>query len=158
MILYNPTGHGIRSDSGGDGHFGAPRSKKKDGKTVHYKHEGTDFELLSFKDAPEQFIRAVIAGTLVLAYPYADDLSWAGCRIWGEKFMSKMFYFKAHSNLVGGKVLAGEVVGIAQNIGEKYEGVTPHIHCGLYSLNPTKLVNPENYLDTEENRLKNGGY
>ena len=158
MILFNPTGLGIRSDSRGNGHFGAPRSKKKDGKTVHYKHEGTDFALLPFADASDQLVRASIEGTLVMAYPYKDDMSYMGCRIWGKDWMSIMFYFIPYPKLLHEKVLAGEVIGVAQNIGEKYEGVTPHIHCGLYKLNPTLLVNPEKYLDTEANRLKNGGY
>ena len=146
MILYNPTGLGIRSDPGGDGHFGASRGDRK--------HEGIDFLC-----TPGQVVRAVIAGKLVSAYPYAGDVIFAGCRLWGKDFMAKMFYFIPNENLINEDVLAGEDIGIAQDISAKYGGgMKPHIHVGLYKLNPTLLVNPEDYLDTEENRLRNGGY
>jgi len=146
MIIYNPTGLGIRSDPAGDGHFGASRGNRK--------HEGLDFLV-----APGQIVKAVIAGKLVRAYPYVDDVIFAGCRLWGKDFMAKMFYFIPHEKLIHEDVLAGEEIGIAQDISAKYGGgMKAHIHVGLYSLNPTKLVNPEDYLDTEENRLKNGGY
>jgi len=146
MILFNPTGGGIRSDPAGDGHFGASRGNRK--------HEGIDFLC-----TPGQVVRAIIPGKLVMAYPYAGDVIFAGCRIWGKDWMCKMFYFIPHDNLINMDVIAGEAIGIAQDISAKYGGgMLPHIHCGLYKLNPTLLVNPENYLDTEENRLKNGGY
>lgn len=146
MILYNPTGQGIRKDEKGDGHFGASRGNRL--------HEGYDFLA-----APGQIVKAVIAGKLVRAYPYAGDVIFAGCKIWGKSFMAKMFYFIPHSNLINENVLAGEEIGIAQDISAKYGGgMKPHIHVAVYSLNPTRLLNPEDYFDTEENRLKEGGY
>ena len=146
MILQNPTGLGLREDSGGSGRFGASRGKRK--------HEGFDFLCV-----PGQIVKAVIAGKLVSAYPYAGDVIFAGCRIWGKEWMSKMFYFIPYTHRINEDVLAGEDIGIAQDISAKYGGgMLPHIHVGLYKLNPTLLVNPEKYLDTEENRLKDGGY
>ena len=146
MILYNSTGLGIRSDPAGDGHFGAPRGDRK--------HQGID-RLCE----PGQIAKAEIEGTLVLAYPYPDDKIYTGCRIWGKSWMVKMFYFIPIPALIGCNVLAGESIGIAQDISQKYGGgMLAHLHIGLYKLNPTLLVNPEDYLDTEENRLKNGGY
>ncbi len=151
MIIHNPTGGGLREDPAGSGRFGASRGNRK--------HEGYDFLC-----EPGQLVKAVIAGRLVKAYPYADDLSCMGCRIWGKEFMTKMFYFEPYDKLINEMVLAGEVVGIAQDISlkykvdPKYKDMKAHIHVSLYKLNPTKLVNIENYLDTEENRLKNGGY
>jgi hypothetical protein len=146
MILHNPTGLGLREDPAGSGHFGASRGNRV--------HEGYDFRC-----KPGQIIRAVIAGKLVRAYPYAGDVIFAGCRLWGADFMSKMFYFIPHDHVINEDVLAGEEIGIAQDILAKYGGgMLPHIHVALYSLNPTKLLNIENYFDTEENRLKEGGY
>jgi len=146
MILQNPTGLGLREDSGGSGRFGASRGKRK--------HEGFDFLCV-----PGQIVRAVIAGKLVSAYPYAGDVIFAGCRLWGKDFMAKMFYFIPNENLINEDVLAGEEIGIAQDISAKYGGgMKAHIHVAIYSLNPTMLRNPEDYLDTEANRLKNGGY
>jgi murein DD-endopeptidase MepM/ murein hydrolase activator NlpD len=146
MILHNPTGLGIRSDPGGDGHFGASRGNRK--------HEGLDFLC-----APGQIVRAVIPGKLVSAYPYAGDVIFAGCRLWGKDFMAKMFYFIPHKHLINEDVLAGEEIGIAQDISAKYGGgMLPHLHVGLYKLNPTLLVNPEDYLDADKEQLRNGGY
>lgn len=146
MILYNPTNLGIRSDSGGDGHFGASRGDKK--------HKGLDFIC-----APGQIIKAVIAGKLIRAYPYAGDVIFTGCRIWGKDWMSKMFYFIPHKHLINEDVLAGENIGIAQDISAKYGGgMKPHIHVELYKLNPTKLVDPEEYLERDCEKLKKGGY
>jgi hypothetical protein len=137
---------GLREDPGGSGKFGASRGNRL--------HEGYDFLAV-----PGQIVRSVIAGKLVRAYPYAGDVIFAGCRLWGKDFMAKMFYFIPHDHVLNVDVLAGEEIGIAQDISAKYGGgMLPHIHVGLYSLNPTKLLNPENYLDTEENRLKEGGY
>ena len=136
----------MREDPAGSGRFGASRGNRT--------HQGYDFLC-----EPGQLVKAVIAGRLVKAYPYADDLTYTGCRIWGKDWMAKMFYFKPHEHLINESVLAGEVIGIAQDISLKYGGgMKAHIHVSLYKLNPTKLVNIENYFDTEENRLKNGGY
>jgi len=146
MLLFNPSGLGLREDSGGSGRFGAPRGNRK--------HEGYDFLC-----KPGQIVRAVIPGKLVRAYPYAGDVIFAGCRIWGKDWMSKMFYFIPHEHVINKDVLAGEEIGIAQDISAKYGGgMKPHVHCGLYKLNPTLLVNIEKFLNTEENRLKSGGY
>ena len=154
MILFNSTGMGIRSDPAGDGHFGARRLRTINGKTVTKKHEGIDRLCV-----PGQIIKAEISGKLVRAYPYVGDVIFTGCRIWGKDWMTKMFYFSPYADVINTDVLAGEAVGIAQDISQKYGGgMLPHLHCGLYKLNPTILVNPENYLDTEENRLKEGGY
>ena len=146
MILQNPTGLGLREDTAGSGRFGASRGNRK--------HEGID--LLC---EPRQIVRATIPGKLITAYPYPDDWIYTGCRIWGKDWMAKMFYFMPYSHRINENVLAGEDIGIAQDISLKYGGgMLPHIHVALYKLNPTLLVNPEKYLDTEENRLKDGGY
>ncbi len=146
MILYNSTGLGLREDPAGSGRFGAPRGDRT--------HEGIDRLCV-----PGQIVRAEISGKLVMAYPYHGNFEYTGCRIWGKGFMSKMFYFTPYSHRIGESVLAGEEIGIAQNISLKYgNGMRPHIHVAVYSLNPTKLLNPEDHLDTEENRLRAGGY
>lgn len=146
MILTNPTELGIRSDPAGSGHFGASRGGRK--------HEGLDFLC-----DPGQIIKAPIKGKMVSARPYADDTFYVGCRIWGAMWMSKMFYFEPYAKLVGENVLAGEAIGIAQDISQKYGGdMKPHVHVELYKLNPTLLVNPEEYLGRDGEQLKSGGY
>lgn len=146
MILTNPTGLGLREDSGGSGRFGASRGNRK--------HEGYDFLCI-----PGQIVKAIISGKLVRAYPYTNDLSYKGCRIWGKDWMVKMFYFIPYDNLINIDVIAGEEIGIAQDISAKYGGgMKSHIHVSLYKLNPTKLVNPEDYIDADKEKLRSGGY
>jgi len=150
MILCNPTGLGIRSDSGGDGHFGASRGNRK--------HEGMDFLC-----EPGQVIRSPISGKLTRSWPYVGDKTYTGCGIWGKKYMVKLWYFTPDESLIQDEVIAGQEIGLAQNISVKYGGgMKPHIHLGLWSLNPTTLLNPEKYItmitDAQSEKLKAKGY
>lgn len=146
MILVNPTGLGLREDSAGSGRFGAKRGSRK--------HQGYDFLC-----KPKQIIKAPIAGKLVKAYPYQGDIFYIGCRISGENWKVKMFYFVPYDNLINENVLAGDEIGIAQDISVKYGGrMKPHIHLALYKMNPMVLVNPEDYLEADKEQLKKGGY
>ena len=150
MKLCNPTGKGIRSDSGGDGHFGASRGDRK--------HNGLDFLC-----EPGQVIRAAISGKLTRSRPYYNDVEYVGCGIWGKGYMVKMWYFVPYEDLIHDQVKAGQEIGIAQDISKKYGGgMLPHIHLGLWSLEPTTLLNPEKYIimitDEQIEKLKEKGY
>ena len=150
MKLCNPTGKGIRSDIGGDGHFGASRGNRT--------HQGLDFLC-----EPGQVIRAAISGKLTRSRPYMDDAFYVGCGIWGKKYMVKMWYFTPYEDLIHDEVKAGQEIGIAQDISKKYGGgMLPHIHLGLWSLEPTTLLNPEKYIimitDEQIEKLKEKGY
>ena len=150
MKLCNPTGKGIRSDSGGDGHFGASRGDRK--------HNGLDFLC-----EPGQVVRATISGKLTRSRPYYNDVEYVGCGIWGKKYMVKMWYFVPYEDLILDEVKAGQEIGIAQDISKKYGGgMLPHLHLGLWSLEPTTLLNPEKYIimitDEQIEKLKDKGY
>ena len=141
MKLINPTGKGIRNDSKGLGHHGAPRG--------HRKHDGVDFECI-----PGQGIFMPVDGILAReSLPYKDDLRWRGVYIFNPRIEIKMWYFVP--NLLGMELKAGTVIGIAQDIGEKYEGVTPHIHLRITRIDPMLLF-PETDEELYENVLREG--
>jgi len=147
MKIINPTGLGLREDSGGSGRFGSPRGQRK--------HKGID--LLC---EPGQVVLAPTFGRIVRAFPYADDTKYVGCRIFNDQYMSKLFYFVPYEDLIMDDVQAGQEIGIAQDISQKYGGgMRAHIHLELWKLNPTILLNPELYIDAKGiSELRNGGY
>jgi len=126
MEVYNPTGKGIRMDVGGDGHHGAPRGSRL--------HDGIDFMC-----EPGQRIYAPISGDIIRpSSPYADDSRYGGLVIANDRITIKLWYFNP-SVRVGVYVGAGEVIGIAQDIGLKYYDVTPHVHLRVTKIDPLLL-------------------
>lgn len=122
----------IRNDAGGSGRYGASRDGGK------RKHNGVDY---SVKEGQE--IKAPEDGLLVRkSYPYANDLRWEGFLFKGDSGKQlKVFYAKPLEALIGKRVKAGQTLATAQNIGNKYQGVTPHIHVEAYVNN--ERINPE---------------
>lgn len=142
MRLINPTGKGIRNDSKGLGHHGAPRG--------HRKHDGVD--LLC---EPGQSILMPVDGIIArVSMPYKDDDRWLGSLIVNPRIEIKMWYFVP--NLLGMELKAGSVIGIAQDIGEKYEGVTPHIHLRIVKCDPLLLFNIGTDEELYEDVLREG--
>ena len=126
MEVYNPTGKGIRMDAGGDGHHGAPRGDRW--------HDGIDFEC-----APGQGIYMPVTGRVKrLSRPYADDPNYSGLMLYNDQIEIKLWYFSP-SVRIGREYLAGDIIGIAQNIGNKYPGVTPHVHLRVTKIDPLLL-------------------
>lgn len=123
--FVNPTGLGIRNDSKGLGHHGAPRGSRK--------HDGVDLRC-----KPGQDILMPVDGIIArVSLPYKDDDRWLGVYIVNPKIEIKMWYFIP--NLLGMELKAGSVIGTAQDIGEKYKGVTPHIHLRICKIDPMLL-------------------
>ena len=139
MKILNPTGRHIRVDRGGDGHYGAPRTKKKDGKIIHYKHKGTDFSC-----GPGQDVVSPVLGKVTrIAFPYPNS-EYSGLVIDADWIAIKLFYFNPISNAVGKMFYPGDKIGIAQDISKRYSeyGVTPHVHLEIIRV----TLNPEDYL------------
>jgi len=89
---------------------------------------------------PGQQVVAPIAGTITRkARPYAQG-KWSGCVITGPRVTVKMFYFKLGAGMVGRTVAQGDVIGVAQDIGEKYTGITPHVHLQVEAVDPGLLM------------------
>ena len=141
MKFISPTGKGIRNDSKGLGHHGAPRG--------HRKHDGVDLIV-----SPGQSILMPVDGIITrVSMPYKDDERWLGALIVNPRIEIKMWYFIP--NLLGMELKAGTVIGTAQDIGEKYEGVTPHIHLRICKIDPMLLF-PETDEELYEDLLREG--
>ena len=126
--MISPTGKGIRrSDKWGKGSYGD--SRKSQGS--RYAHKGTDYIC-----DPGQDIVAPIRGLVTrFARPYAKGI-YSGLLIQGRHVAVKMFYFKPEKSIVGCFVKQGRVIGKAQDISEKFPGMTPHVHLEIDSIDP----------------------
>lgn len=126
--MINPTGKGVRSDPQGDGHFTAPRGWRC--------HTGVDFVC-----TPGQQVYAPITGhARRLVRPYSNDDRFSGLEITSDLFIVHVLYIEPFRGLLGKGVKAGDVIGHAQNIVEKYGGsMCPHVHVNVY-LNIEKFL------------------
>ncbi len=50
-----------------------------------------------------------------------------------------MWYLEPYKYAIGQEARVGDAIGIAQDIGEKYEGVTPHIHLRIVKIDPVLI-------------------
>ena len=140
MQFMNPTGKGVRNDAEGSGLFGARRGKRR--------HNGIDFICIS-----GQVIIMPVAGTIVReSLPYKDDLKWRGVYIVGKRIELQMWYFIPYSYAIGQYCDVGDAIGHAQDIGEKYDSVMPHIHLRIVKVDPALLF-PLNSSDDLEVRV-----
>ena len=127
--ITSPTGLGIRSDPAGDGHYGAPRGRRK--------HDGLDFLC-----KPGQTVRCPIEAGKVIreARPYARG-TYSGLLIQNKHLAIKIFYLDPWPGVIGKIVQRGEPIGIAQDVSEKYQGgMEAHIHLAVVSFNPQILL------------------
>jgi hypothetical protein len=133
----SPTGKTkLRKDARGSGAFGAAR-KRDDG--TSYTHKGIDLEC-----KVGQNILMPCTGRITReARPYVSDPRWRGVYISAVRGEFKIFYMVPNDKLIGTVVREGEVIGQAQDIGQKYEGVSSHIHFEVVSLDPLILLNNE---------------
>jgi hypothetical protein len=104
---------------------------------------------------PGQNILMPVDGLIArISLPYKDDLKWQGALIVNSRIEIKMWYFHPIAE-IGKEYKIGEVIGVAQDIGEKYEGVTPHIHLRIVKIDPMLLF-PETDEKLYEDLLKGG--
>ncbi len=127
--MINPTGGKIRNDSKGQGHYGAKRGRRL--------HKGIDNECVA-----GQRVRAPIAGKIrrkVQAYP--GEPEWVGLELVGKRATVKLLYVEPYPSLIGKTVVAGAVIGVAQDISLKYgPEMTPHVHCEITAIDPECLM------------------
>lgn len=128
-LFLNPTGGTIRNDRGGAGYFKAPRGDEY--------HRDIDWTL---PGGPGQNVLAPITGSVVrISYPYANLTRYSGLVIKGSYATVQMFYIAPTPGIVGQDVGQGQVIGIAQDISQRYPDCEPHIHFRLIEIDPTIL-------------------
>lgn len=127
----------LRSDTQGDGQYGASRGDRL--------HQGVDVQV--YEGEP---IYAPIDGVINrVAYPYANDLQWRGLEMSGadawQGYSVKMFYMSPEMSLIGKPVSRGQVVGKAQAISKKYTpAMKDHLHVEIRKdgalIDPTPFI------------------
>lgn len=123
----------IRSDSAGDGRFGARRGSRT--------HRGVDYVC-----KPGELVYSPVSGVVSkLGFPYGDDLRWRYVEIRDDdKNRHRLFYCRPA--VVKHQIVSkGEVVAEADDVTERYpnQGMTPHIHYEL-------IDSMGEYIDPEE--------
>lgn len=145
----NPTHGLIRGvDAYGSGGFGAVRDGGK------RKHHGVDYVA-----APGDWVEAPIAG-VVTKYGYAykrnKDLRYVEIKNEETGLRARVLYVDA-SVADGATVAAGEIIGTAQDLTERYpHGITNHVHVELTDQRGA-LLDPANLLPLGEQRFAAGG-
>lgn len=130
MIKLRPPTRG--DDPHGSGYYGAPRGD--------HKHRGIDLACW-----PGSEVESVSAGTVTkLGYCYADDLSFRYVEITSPfGYVSRYLYVEPSLD-AGVGVMPGDVIGAAQDLRPRYEGITPHIHFEVRE--DGSIIPPEQYF------------
>jgi hypothetical protein len=131
--MISPTGQPVRiQDNHGRGNYGASRDG---GSRIH---RGADFIC-----TPGQEVVCPLpeAKVVRIAKPYANDMRWNGLLLRAPHLEVKLFYMSPKPDIVGQWVHLGDVIGYAQDISVKYEGMTPHVHLEICSINPVLFIN-----------------
>ena len=115
----------------GDGSFGASRGNRK--------HKGIDIVA-----SPGETIFSPITGKVTrFPIPYADDSRYTGIEITNSTYRIMIFYMKANVS-IGSTVIAGQSIGVAQNISAKHgSAMKNHVHYEVYKngvlIDPTNM-------------------
>ncbi len=111
-------------DGWGDGGYGAKR--KRNGS--EYAHQGTDFAA-----EPGEDVLSTISGTVIRidVDPYGDG-KFTGVIIRSDDgYEARTVYVKPNVG-VGARVERGAPIGTAQDLRQKYPGITNHVHTELW--------------------------
>lgn len=111
----------IRSDSAGDGHYGAPRGSRT--------HRGIDFVC-----TPGSPVLSPVKGTVTKhGCPYGDDLSWQYIQVTDAGGLHHRIFYAKPLIDVGLPVDKDTQIALAQDITQRYpgQGMLPHVHYEL---------------------------
>ena len=124
-----------KQDKWGCGAYQAPRGNRK--------HNGIDYCC-----PPESLVMAQKGGRITkIGYAYGDDLSFRYIEI-KDHLGEYARYFYVEPSLKQGDMLAmGEIIGHSQKLGDRYEGITEHVHFECFELIDGKkeYFDPETY-------------
>ena len=120
--MISPTGliNPRKEDKHGSGAFASGRGTRS--------HYGLDMICV-----PGQSIVAPHDGLVkrtMIAYP--DTQKFKGIELVDDTCISQLLYVSIKSGVIGKEVLKGDVIGYAQKISDRYEGITEHIHWQIY--------------------------
>ena len=135
-IFLNPTGGRLRGrDAQGEGYYGATRRNSKTGNTR--PHLGLDFvsdvgqEVVASFDGVASINKGSKGGVILIS----KDKQY---RLW-------LFYITP--NIQGEQqVTRGQTIGIANDITQKYPGITNHVHGRLDLLGKQNFIDPTPYF------------
>lgn len=132
-LIASPTGKGVRVDAAGDGHYHAPRGGRD--------HKGLD---LVCKPGQEIVCPIDNACFVRTADPYGDG-EYGGLVLKNDLMEVKMFYLEVLEKIKNRKLHQGTVIGIAQDVTERYlsSAMTPHIHMEISSIDPLIFMDKE---------------
>jgi len=132
--FVNPTEGGLRGcDRHGCGGYGASRAAGP--------HDGADYV-----SSPGQVVQSPVDGVVLrVSNPYAGDSRYSGLVVNSAGgHQVTVWYISPNAGVVGTTVYAGQGIGIAQNLGMRYSGITNHVHVRMHyggqSVNPTTRI------------------
>lgn len=128
--MISPTGKPVRlQDAHGKGCYGAPRGNRI--------HRGADF----ICDPGQEVVCPLYEARVErVSKPYAADLRWSGLKLRNAHLELFLWYLEPLAGIVGQWIHQGDVIGHAQDISIKYEGITPHVHLEIESINPVLFI------------------
>lgn len=145
----NPTMGPLRGvDAYGSGSFGAAR----DG--GHRSHDGTDYVA-----APNTTVYSPISGEVTkLGYAYAKNTALRFVEVTNSvsSLVTRVLYVDP-SVALGDKLIAGDPIGVAEDLSKKYRGITNHVHVqiavGRQWLDPASLLPSANAQQANADRV-----
>jgi len=92
------------------------------------KHEGIDYAMW-----PGSLFFAPMSGTVTkLGFAYSDDLTrWRYCEMVEGDYRARFFYITP-SVAVSQIVRKGDPIGTVEDLRERYDSITPHVHISLW--------------------------
>ena len=107
------------SDKWGAGHFGASRGSRI--------HHGIDYIC-----PPESQVLSPVTGKITkLGYAYKKDENenpYRYVQITAQDDKQHRVFYVEPILAVGRYVREGDIIGFSQDLGERYQGITPHVH------------------------------
>ncbi len=109
-------------DSFGCGYYGASRGDRN--------HNGVDHAC-----SPKSLIFAPVSGEVTkIGYPYSDDLSFKYVQITTKQQYNVRVFYVDPDVKVGELITKDTIIGSSQKLGDRYKGITEHVHLEVKNL------------------------
>jgi len=131
--MINPTGGNVRRDAHGLGYFGSPREKMENGRIKRYRHRGRDYVCIPGQEVYIPF-------TAIPIRRKNPCEGYHGVIFRGRGIVGTLFYVQIEDSIINIELKEGDVIGFAEDISKKYEGVIPHVHFQIDKIDPELLI------------------